>query len=159
MTKRPTWATGAGCVVGQPEHQPAGLQRSAHLGCEHAGARLREGVARILAADPKVIHHQITIANNSGRCVTQVSSHVTLRILYRPSSRADLRQSLAGRTDTRRRQHAEAALEEQRNGEWRYLEFLQVISLITAKIFMPEIPGGMRARSRSRPVDLPEHRY
>jgi hypothetical protein len=37
-------------------------------------------------------------------------------------------------------------LEEQRNGEWRYLEFLQVTSLITAEIFMREIPGGMRAR-------------
>ena len=34
------------------------------------------------------------------------------------------------------------ALEEQRNGEWRYLEFLQVTSLITADIFMREIPGG-----------------
>ena len=32
------------------------------------------------------------------------------------------------------------ALEEQRNGEWRYLEFLQVTSLITAGIFMREIP-------------------
>jgi hypothetical protein len=51
------------------------------------------------------------------------------------------------------------ALEEQRNGEWRYLEFLQVTSLITAEIFMREIPGGTRARHRSRPVDLPEHRY
>jgi hypothetical protein len=51
------------------------------------------------------------------------------------------------------------ALEEQRNGEWRYLEFLQVTSLITADIFMREIPGGTRARHRSRPVDLPEHRY
>jgi len=39
-----------------------------------------------------------------------------------------------------------SALEEQRNGEWRYLEFLQVTSLITAEIFMREIPGGMRAR-------------
>ena len=48
------------------------------------------------------------------------------------------------------------ALEEQRNGEWRYLEFLQVTSLITADIFMREIPGGTRARHRSRPVDLPE---
>ena len=35
---------------------------------------------------------------------------------------------------------APAALEEQRNGEWRYLEFLQVTSLITAGIFMREIP-------------------
>jgi hypothetical protein len=52
-----------------------------------------------------------------------------------------------------------AALEEQRNGEWRYLEFLQVTSLITAGIFMREIPGGTRARHGSRPVDLPEHRY
>jgi len=51
------------------------------------------------------------------------------------------------------------ALEEQRNGEWRYLEFLQVTNLITAGIFMREIPGGTRARQRSRPVDLPEHRY
>ncbi len=40
----------------------------------------------------------------------------------------------------------EPALEEQRNGEWRYLEFLQVTSLIMAEIFMREIPGGMRAR-------------
>ena len=32
------------------------------------------------------------------------------------------------------------ALKEQRNGEWRYLEFLQVTSLITAGIFMREIP-------------------
>jgi len=40
----------------------------------------------------------------------------------------------------------EEALEEQRNGEWRYLEFLQVTRLITAEIFMREIPGGMRAR-------------
>ena len=48
------------------------------------------------------------------------------------------------------------ALEEQRNGEWRYLEFLQVTSLITADIFTREIPGGTRARHRSRPVDLPE---
>jgi general stress protein CsbA len=52
-----------------------------------------------------------------------------------------------------------SALEEQRNGEWRYLEFLQVTSLITAGIFMREIPGGTRARHRYRPVDLPEHRY
>jgi len=51
------------------------------------------------------------------------------------------------------------ALEEQRNGEWRYLEFLQVTRWITADIFMREIPGGTRARHRSRPVDLPEHRY
>jgi hypothetical protein len=52
-----------------------------------------------------------------------------------------------------------SALEEQRNGEWRYLEFLQVTSLITADIFIREIPGGTRARHRSRPIDLPEHRY
>ena len=52
-----------------------------------------------------------------------------------------------------------SALEEQRNGEWRYLEFLQVTSLITAEIFMRGIPRGMRARQRSGPVDLPEHRY
>jgi len=51
------------------------------------------------------------------------------------------------------------ALEEQRNGEWRYLEFLQVTSLIRADIFMREIPGGTRARHLSCPVDLPEHRY
>ena len=51
------------------------------------------------------------------------------------------------------------ALEEQRNGEWRYLEFLQVTSLITAEIFMREIPGGTRARQWSHLVDLPEHRY
>jgi len=51
------------------------------------------------------------------------------------------------------------ALEEQRNGEWRYLEFLQVTNLITAEIFMREIPGGTGAKQRSRPVDLPEHRY
>ena len=54
---------------------------------------------------------------------------------------------------------APTALEEQRNGEWRYLEFLQVRSWITAEIFMREIPGGTRAEHRSRPVDLPEHRY
>src|SRR6266568_1108071 len=54
---------------------------------------------------------------------------------------------------------AVSALEKQRNGEWRYLEFLQVTSWITAGIFMREIPGGTRARHRSRPVDLPEHRY
>ena len=36
----------------------------------------------------------------------------------------------------------DSALEEQRNGEWRYLEFLQVTSWITAGIFMREIPGG-----------------
>ena len=51
------------------------------------------------------------------------------------------------------------ALEEQRNGEWRYLEFLQVTSLITADIFMLEILGGTKARHQSRPVDLSEHRY
>ena len=51
------------------------------------------------------------------------------------------------------------ALEEQRNGEWRYLKFLQVRSLITAEIFLREIPGGTRARQQSRPVDLPEQRY
>ena len=51
-----------------------------------------------------------------------------------------------------------SALEEQWNGEWRYLEFLQVTSLIIADI-MREIPGGTRARHRSRPVDLSEHRY
>jgi hypothetical protein len=39
-----------------------------------------------------------------------------------------------------------SALEEQRNGEWRYLEFLQVTSLITADIFMREIPGGTRGQ-------------
>ena len=50
---------------------------------------------------------------------------------------------------------------EQRNGEWRYLEFLQVTSLITAAIVMREIPGGTRAQASvpPRPVDLPEHRY
>jgi hypothetical protein len=53
----------------------------------------------------------------------------------------------------------EAGLKEQRNGEWRYLEFLQVTNWITAGIFMREIPGGTRARQRPRPVDLPEHRY
>jgi len=50
------------------------------------------------------------------------------------------------------------ALEEQRNGEWRYLEFPQVISWITADISSVEIPGGTRARHPSHPVDLPEHR-
>jgi len=44
------------------------------------------------------------------------------------------------------------ALEEQRNGEWRYLEFLQVTSWITAEIFLCEIPGVTRARQRFRPV-------
>jgi hypothetical protein len=53
---------------------------------------------------------------------------------------------------------ADPALEEQRNGEWRYMEFLQVTSWFTAEIFMREIPDGTRARHRSRPVDLPEHR-
>jgi len=53
----------------------------------------------------------------------------------------------------------DAVLEEQRNGEWRYLEFLQVTSLITADIFMREISGGTRPRYRVPPVDLPEHRY
>jgi hypothetical protein len=53
----------------------------------------------------------------------------------------------------------DGALEQQRNGKWRYLEFLQVTRWITADIFMREIPGGTRARHRSRPVDLPEHRY
>jgi hypothetical protein len=38
-------------------------------------------------------------------------------------------------------------------------EFLQVTSWVTADIFMREIPGGTRARHRSRPADLPEHRY
>ena len=61
-----------------------------------------------------------------------------------------------GRLDVHRH---DLALEEQRNGEWRYLEFLQVTSWILADIFMREIPGGTRARHRSRPVDLPEHRY
>ena len=55
--------------------------------------------------------------------------------------------------------YVDTVLEEQRNGGWRYLEFLQVTRLITAGIFMREIPGGTRARQRSRPVDLPEHRY
>jgi hypothetical protein len=32
------------------------------------------------------------------------------------------------------------ALEEQRNGEWRYLKFLQVTGLIMTDIFMREIP-------------------
>ena len=41
----------------------------------------------------------------------------------------------------------ELALEEQRNGEWRYLEFLQVTRLITAEIFMREIPGGIEPGS------------
>jgi hypothetical protein len=54
---------------------------------------------------------------------------------------------------------AEAALEEQRNGEWRYLEFLQVTSSITAEMLLCEISDGTRARQRSRPVDLPEDRY
>jgi hypothetical protein len=52
-----------------------------------------------------------------------------------------------------------AALEEQRNGEWRYLEFLRVTSLITAETFLHETPGGTRARQRPRPVGLPEYRY
>ena len=47
----------------------------------------------------------------------------------------------------------DAALEEQRNGEWRYLEFLQATSLITADIFVHELPGGTRVRHRPRPVD------
>jgi len=41
----------------------------------------------------------------------------------------------------------------------RYLEFLQVTSWTTAEIFMREILGGTRAGHRSRPADLPEHRY
>jgi hypothetical protein len=47
-----------------------------------------------------------------------------------------------GLVHTHRHFHV-TALEEQRNGEWRYLEFLQVTSLITADIFMREIrePG------------------
>ena len=49
----------------------------------------------------------------------------------------------------------DAALEEQRNGEWRYLEFLQVTSLITADIFMREIPGGTRARHRPAQLTCP----
>jgi hypothetical protein len=53
----------------------------------------------------------------------------------------------------RRRARLVTALEEQRNGEWRYLEFLQVSSLVTVEIFMREIPGRTRARQRSRPVD------
>ena len=40
---------------------------------------------------------------------------------------------------------------EQRNGEWRYLEFLQVTSLITADIFMREIPGGNESRAAVPP--------
>ena len=36
----------------------------------------------------------------------------------------------------------ETALEEQRNGEWRYLEFLQVTSWITADIFMQRYQVG-----------------
>ena len=55
--------------------------------------------------------------------------------------------------------HHEPALEEQRNGGWRYLEFLQVTSWITVGMFMRERPGGTRARPRSRPVDLPGYRY
>jgi hypothetical protein len=47
------------------------------------------------------------------------------------------------------------ALEEQRNGEWRYLEFLQVTSLITAEIFMREIPGGTRASSGPAQLTCP----
>ena len=45
-----------------------------------------------------------------------------------------------------------AALGEQRNGDWRYLEFPQVTSLITTGVFVREIPGGTRATQRSRPV-------
>ena len=36
------------------------------------------------------------------------------------------------------------ALEEQRNGEWRYLEFLQVTRWITADIFMREMGASDR---------------
>jgi hypothetical protein len=43
------------------------------------------------------------------------------------------------------------ALEEQRNGEWRYLEFLQVTSWITAGIFMREIPGGDESQASAPP--------
>ena len=62
-----------------------------------------------------------------------------------PPPRADGRRRGHDRRG-RRRPARGTALEEQRNGEWRYLEFLQVTSLITAEIFMREIPGGMRAR-------------
>jgi hypothetical protein len=59
---------------------------------------------------------------------------------------AKAKAELAAAEETGDVRALEAALEEQRNGEWRYLEFLQVTSLITAEIFMREIPGGMRAR-------------
>jgi hypothetical protein len=39
----------------------------------------------------------------------------------------------------------------QRNGEWRYLEFLQVTSLITADIFMRE---GVSAVLTTNPTDM-----
>ena len=45
----------------------------------------------------------------------------------------------------------DGALEEQRNGEWRYLEFLQVTSWITADIFMREIPGGDESQASVSP--------
>ena len=88
-----------------------------------------------------------------------IAAHYDRGLLPRSAS-----TSAAGRWPGRRSTMTIAMLEgwalgEQRNGEWRYLEFLQVTSLITADIFMREIPGGTRARHRSRPVDLPEHRY
>jgi hypothetical protein len=69
------------------------------------------------------------------------------------------RQLLNLKQLSERHQRQGTALEEQWNGEWRYLEFLQVISWITAAIFIREIPGGTRARHPSHSVDLPEHRY
>jgi len=81
-----------------------------------------------------------------------------------PDRRAERRRRVAEpdldfREFCHRSKLPQSALEQQRNGEWRYLEFLQVRSLITAEIRLREIPGGTRARQRSRPVDLPEHRY
>ena len=48
-----------------------------------------------------------------------------------------------------------AALEEQRNGEWRYLEFLQITRWIAAGVFMREIPGGTRGRQGSAQLTCP----
>ena len=79
--------------------------------------------------------------------------------IYTAPRLRELLIDLAGKNNYQLIVNLEKALEEQRNGEWRYLEFLQVTSWITADMFMREIPGGTRARHRSRPVDLPEHRY
>ena len=114
-----------------------------------SGGQVLTGMAAAqLAGEDFLVGLDRVRADQAGQLVTPV-----------PGLAASTATGIARRFTEKQWPGAEAALEEQRNGEWRYLEFLQFRSSITAEIFLREIPGGTRTRQRSRPVDLPGHRY